>query len=168
MVENIARTRIDLLSRPLVCQDPYLLEVLQSDLNRHDCTVLTAHLSALATHAFTPEATTTYQMLEPFSALLKGKLEVIQDLRSRLKLRCVPGLLFPHLEYILLKHAGQECEDLLPQRSAYITCKNATKVANRRHGCIRGARTLRDLLLQTSQRFIRHLQSTAPESRRFN
>jgi len=56
-----------------------LLGLLQADINRQDCTVLTQHLMGIALYAYTPQHKAIYRMPEVFRAMLKGKHELISN-----------------------------------------------------------------------------------------
>ena len=56
-----------------------MLGLLQADINRQDCTLLTQHLMGIALYAYTPQHKAIYQMPEVFRAMLKGKHELISN-----------------------------------------------------------------------------------------
>ena len=65
MAESIARARIELINRPSVTQDPYMLGLLQADITRQDCMLLTQHLMGIALYAYTPQHKAHYMANHP-------------------------------------------------------------------------------------------------------
>ena len=84
VVESIASSKMEILSRPLVTQDRYTLTLIQMDRGQHVCTALTQHLTTIALFAYTPMHKDFYKMPEVFGSMLKGKHEIISNADERL------------------------------------------------------------------------------------
>ena len=64
---------------------PYFLSLMDMDRGQHACTILTQHLKTMPTFAYAPHNKALYKVPEWVGCLLKGKQEVIPDIRQSLK-----------------------------------------------------------------------------------
>lgn len=89
VVEAIAKTKIDMASRPLETQDPYRQLLLELDSSRRACTMLTQDLN-MPLFVYTPQHRDFYKLpaqklQDLFGSLLMGKHEVISIIGESLK-----------------------------------------------------------------------------------
>ena len=84
-MESMVGAKLEYLSRPRLCQEEYLLTLLNMDRSSRAFNMSTQHLSIVGGFAYTPQHREIYPLPQRLSNMLNGKQEIITNSPESLK-----------------------------------------------------------------------------------